>query len=505
MKRLEKIPAFPYYVFLIPVFYVWHKLNEYFGLIPIRVGFEIFIEYILLLTVTIIIGWILIRKIHGAALWAAYILSFYLFWGSFHDFLKDVFSKGLLSSYSFLIPSFTIIGILIIKFQRKKKVQASLWSKYLNSLMLLLIAFEFAMTMYGFIIKRAEKEMIDFNMESPVDSNGLLKPIDFPDIYFVVFDEYMSSIGLKTFLDFDNSGFDSILQSNGIYIGTKSKSNYNSTPHSIASALNMNYFPSELEGAGTDPRALLQGQLALKKAIIPKLLKEVGYKLENHGRMDIAGAKSPFEPFFNRDQKVIFRFDNLWYRVRNEIWWNFTHRFSWLRTNDTKWKKDQLNRVKIFRDNLNGLKSSMNNFYAQPKFVFAHFILPHPPYNFNRNGEIRDWTSLDRTTYRDSLYLDQILFANKTIEEIIQNAQNTIGRKKLLIIIGDHGFRDNHVNISKRIRDKQFMNLTAIYSSDQNYSGFYDSISPVNIFRVVLNQNFGTKLPMLKDSTIMLE
>jgi hypothetical protein len=347
--------------------------------------------------------------------------------------------------------------------------------------------------------------MIDFKMESPVGSNGLPKPIDLPDIYFVVFDEYMSSNGLKTFLDFDNTGFDSILKLKGLYVAKKTKSNYNSTPHSIASALNMNYFPSELEGAGTDPHALLQGQLALKKAIIPKLLRDVGYRIENHGRMDIAGAESPFEPFFNRDQKVIFRFDNFWYRVQGEIWWNFTHRFSWLRASDAKWKKDQQKRVKIFRENLYGLISSIKENSVQPKFVFAHFILPHPPYNFNKNGEIRDLTSFDRTTYRDSLYLDQVLYANKTIEEIIQNAQATVGRRKLLIIIGDHGFRDNHLKISERIRDKQFMNLTAIYTDDHNYSDFYDSISPVNIFRVVLNQNFGTNLPLLKDSTIMLE
>jgi hypothetical protein len=46
------------------------------------------------------------------------------------------------------------------------------------------------------------------------------------------------------------------------------------------------------------------------------------------------------------------------------------------------------------------------------------------------------------------------------------------------------------------------MDLNTYYFSDGNYSTLYDSISPVNSFRVILNKYFKTGLPLLKDSTI---
>lgn len=505
MMRIEKIPGFPFYVFLIPVFYVWHKMNEYFGLVPFKVGLEIFGEYIILLLIIVSIGWMLIRKLYGTAIWSSYIFSIYLFWGIFHDILKGWFGDRFYTSYSFLIPFLLLLSFIILFYQRKKRTLPIFWSRYLNLLLLVLLGIEMIVTFTSLIKNRADLEMIDYGLTPKVTSSELNKSSDNPDIYFIVFDEYMSNRGLKTYLNFDNSKLDSQLRSLAVFVTQNSKSNYNSTPHSIASSLNIDYFPVNLEGTGTEPRALLQGQLALKKALIPKLLSEVGYSIENYGRMDIANANSPFEPFFNRDQRVIFKFDNFWYRVRHEIWWNFTLRFPWLKDSDLSWKKDQAKRIEIFRSNYDKLMKSFDSIAQAPKFVFAHFLLPHPPYNFNSSGEVRDWTSLDRTEYSDSLYLDQVQFANTIITQICHKASKVKSRDKLLIIIGDHGFRDNDLKSIDRIRDKQFMNLTAIYSDTHNYRGFYDSISPVNIFRVVLNEHFGTNLPMLKDSTIMLE
>ena len=42
-------------------------------------------------------------------------------------------------------------------------------------------------------------------------------------------------------------------------------------------------------------------------------------------------------------------------------------------------------------------------------------------------------------------------------------------------------------------------NLTAVYFPDKNYSEMYQTISLVNLIRVVLNKYFEAKLPLLPD------
>jgi hypothetical protein len=41
--------------------------------------------------------------------------------------------------------------------------------------------------------------------------------------------------------------------------------------------------------------------------------------------------------------------------------------------------------------------------------------------------------------------------------------------------------------------------LTAIYLPGKNNEGLYSQITPVNIFRVILNDYFDAKLPLLED------
>ena len=42
-------------------------------------------------------------------------------------------------------------------------------------------------------------------------------------------------------------------------------------------------------------------------------------------------------------------------------------------------------------------------------------------------------------------------------------------------------------------------NLTAVLLPGKNNAGLYPRITPVNLFRVVLNAYFGAKLPMLEE------
>ena len=61
---------------------------------------------------------------------------------------------------------------------------------------------------------------------------------DRPDIYYIILDAYGRNDAL---VDFDNSAFLRELEDRGFHVATKGTSNYVSTPHSLASSLNMLY------------------------------------------------------------------------------------------------------------------------------------------------------------------------------------------------------------------------------------------------------------------------
>jgi len=79
---------------------------------------------------------------------------------------------------------------------------------------------------------------------------------------------------------------------------------------------------------------------------------------------------------------------------------------------------------------------------------------------------------------------------------------NDTARKKIVIIEGDHGYRE-YLQRSKM--PEIFRNLNAYWFPDKNYSTLYDGISPVNTFRVVFNQYFHKYFPLLPDSSVYIK
>jgi hypothetical protein len=68
----------------------------------------------------------------------------------------------------------------------------------------------------------------------------------------------------------------------------------------------------------------------------------------------------------------------------------------------------------------------------------------------------------------------------------------------VIIIMGDHGA----TGIPKIETPQWRMSiLNAYYVNDQAKKDLYDAITPVNSFRVVLNNYFGTTYPLLEDKS----
>ena len=413
---------------------------------------------------------------------------------------------ALLSSYTFLFALISVLSVALLLWLRRKRPELLQATRYLNLLILLLIALELFTTLYDLSTGQREKMQLGYGLPPLPDNEKYTTRPDssLPDIFLVVFDEYASSSALKKYVAFDNSRTDSLLRARGFYIADSSSSNYNSTPHSLASLLTLRYFPKKLEGAPSDPRGMLLAQQAYRQAPLPDWLADRGYRILNFGLMDLQAAAAPAESYFNRDLKASFTHENLPRRVHMEIWWKLVTWFPALNVGSDNWKEIQKKELDLFRQNWTSLKRAWSDTAAAPRFVIGHFMLPHHPFNMDRNGIRRELHSFDKSKWRDSLYLDQLLYSNQLIDTLTRQMEVASRRPRVLIIMGDHGFRDNEQPIEERIRPKQFQNLTAIYFSDQDYHQLYPSITPVNGIRVIVNKYFGYDLPLLADSTIML-
>jgi hypothetical protein len=127
-----------------------------------------------------------------------------------------------------------------------------------------------------------------------------------------------------------------------------------------------------------------------------------------------------------------------------------------------------------------------------PKLVFAHIMLPHPPYVFGPDGEAQNLPDNSDVSEHLQGYRDQVLYANKRILPIIDTILAESKGNVIIVLEGDHG-------LLERGGTEHMKNLNAYYFPDHDYADLYPWITPVNSFRVILSDFFGQNYPILKD------
>jgi hypothetical protein len=146
-----------------------------------------------------------------------------------------------------------------------------------------------------------------------------------------------------------------------------------------------------------------------------------------------------------------------------------------------------------------------------PKFVFAHIMLPHPPFIFDSTGNFvppeRPYIMLDGSLFPGTTeeyqkgYTEQVSFLNQELMGIISDILAGSANPPVILLQGDHGPGAffNIVELDNSCLSERFSILNAYYFPDGDYQLLYPSITPVNSFRVVLNKYFGAQLDLLED------
>ena len=136
--------------------------------------------------------------------------------------------------------------------------------------------------------------------------------------------------------------------------------------------------------------------------------------------------------------------------------------------------------------------------------------MPHPPYVFDPSGNIKESQIDSESTLQEIKlgYIDQVQFANKKVIETIDKILLESDSPPIIILQGDHGtdilftkFSENWPQHSNKSITEIMSIFNAYYLPDHNTELIYDSITPVNSFRLILNAYFNTNYELLEDKS----
>jgi len=318
-----------------------------------------------------------------------------------------------------------------------------------------------------------------------------------PSVFYIILDGYGRSDMLEEVYGYDNSAFVNYLRGKGFYVAEGARANYSHTRFSLASSLNMQYLDDLAKRVGADYTDNDAVEKMIKDSTVRRVFAALGYRTVAFATgfygTDIENADTFLRAPLGRDE--------------------FERGVSDAMTPKTDEEKAAYDRRRILftLEKLPGLAAT-----KMPVFVFAHIVAPHPPYVFNRDGGPAD---IDR--YYDGLvsanhlvnsegitrsksmqlYIDQLIFLDSrltgVLDKILANSQG----KAIVILQGDHGpcCFTHHEELSKTYLKDRMAILAALHLPGEVQKGLYETVTPVNSFRIIFKGCFGLGYPPLAD------
>lgn len=327
----------------------------------------------------------------------------------------------------------------------------------------------------------------------PQGAEAALTASSRPDIYYIVLDAYSRQDVLKELYGVDDGGFTRFLQSRGFQVIPRANSNYCQTALSLASSLNYRYLDDVARRMGPDGQGWSPVFRMIRNSAVSADLKRLGYRTvafsSGYSLTEVRQASIYLQP-----------------RVR-------LSEFATVLINTTPLPIILLRtgaRYGLHRERINYTFDTIPDIAGQycPKFVFAHICAPHPPFVFTADGRplspLRRFTitdgddstaEIDARDYRRGYAAQARWIARKT-EKMVDNLLRQSPRPPVIIIQADHGPRMLRNQNDPRFARERMSILLAIHMPE-DACPLPPDLSPVNVFRVVLNQSFGAKLPLL--------
>lgn len=427
-----------------------------------------------------------------------FLLSLFFTYGHIHNFKNtDVGGVNIFRhKYLLMIWSlFSIVGIIFI--YRLKDLKP--YTIFANSMSVILLLFPL-ISIVQFTIKEKIHNSALYSQTSLPFELSVTEPA--PDVYFIVLDAYGRADILQNLFGYDNSEFIYDLEDLGFYVVECSQSNYARTQLSIASTLNMDYIENLVPVLNVDEVRYRISQFLLGSQV-RTIFEELGYKTvafyNGYPRVHWTDADYYLKP--EENSSLMMQLNSK--LTSFEVMFLNTTLFSVVidsQEDGEKISSDPSRReADIYMlDTLTKIPQILG-----PKFIYAHLMLPHPPFVFGSDGEevsisISGDGLNDVEEYQDEVnrvgYRDQLIYTNSRVIPVLREIIDNSPTPPIIVLESDHGPTGYGGPINR------MGNFMAYYFPGRDVANSaYPTITPVNSFRLVFNEYFGGDYLLLDD------
>lgn len=440
---------------------------------------------------------LLLHRWDKAAVVCSFMIVMFFLYGHLYSLLEQHPIAGFnIGRHRYLLILYGIIlvvGLWGLIFKLKNHTQALFLTNVISLALVAMPVLQLSIDTFQSSFQQNQAVQAAAQLDKPLEPAS--QPL--PDVYYIVLDSHTRNDALvKDFL-FDNSSYLNALRDMGLYVADCSRTNYDYTQGSIVAALNMDY----LDNLGPYLKELNSKDIwiLLKQSRVRQLLETAGYKtvafdtgyewsrLQDADIYLSLGSESyalqkvnPFEAMLIKSTALLILTDSQNQLLRSQFRdVNFPYSFH---VNSQRFILEQLPQISKDPD---------------PTFTFVHLLIPHVPFVFSSDGSIvsdplfyngkLSWPGDD--LHRTQGYANQVEYVDREMVKIVKTILAQSKTPPIIVIHGDHGL----------LGENRYEILNAYYLPADGTKNLYPAISPVNSFRIIFDEYFGTDYALLPD------
>ena len=339
------------------------------------------------------------------------------------------------------------------------------------------------------------------------DGAGPIDVEQLPDIYWIILDRYGSEDVVREYYDHDISSFVEALRDRGLYVADEATANYLKTYPSILATRNMEYLDGEelaSRATAADDWSPMYRDFVGSFRLLD-FLRPLGYRFiysGSHWQYTASHPEADVNYLYDEEQ------DEFLDVLRDATMLQAAERF--IGAPELDWRRRYWERTRFQFESLHDSAR-----LGSPKFVHAHLALPHSPYLFEPDGSFVPQELEDART-REQNYANNVDYANAAVLSLIDDLLAVDPEDQPIIVIqadegpfplrfeeGGAGFSWTDEATDEELHEKMGI-MSAFFlpgfpGERAEDAGLYPSITPVNEFRVILNQYFGADYELLPD------
>jgi hypothetical protein len=510
MNLFRRIPFHPFLWAIYPILALLaHNMGQVYPWMALRS----LVLSLLGTAILFLLLWLIFKDWHKAALPVSLLMLMLFAYGHIYTTIEQVSILGFnVGRHRYLIPAMLLLlAALLIWVARRKRNSLGSVTQAINIIALILVAIPLVQVTWYQLAQASARQSASVSGGNPLnleELSTLALPAgeNTPDVYYIILDAYGREDTLLNYFGYDNSPFINNLKELGFWVARCSQSNYPSTEFSLSSSLNMDYL-DHLNVDITSSSALAE---LIDHSAVRQAFESLGYRIvafeSGYSSTEIRDADSYYSPNLRPGRANylggINAFEAL--LLRTSVGFLVYERYNSLpdniKTALSAAYNEHRGRILYTFDELEQVASTEG-----PKFVFAHILAPHEPFVFGPDGQpvVRstpftlnhDPETSDPNEYARG-YTNQLIYINQRAAQMVEAILANSSTPPIIILQGDHGplFRATSPNA-------RMTNLIAIYlpPAAKFSSQLYDSITPVNIFRLILDGEFSASLGQIED------